>query len=113
MPENVDHLSELEACAARLGLDSLVEFRTNVADGKAEHAEFRCFLFFLFFFYDVFFCWLDVKGLETSGTGSRLRCNPCTCVLRSCFFFFSLDPGVRDGAAVRALPAGDVGGRST
>ncbi|CAM9218678.1 unnamed protein product [Ectocarpus sp. 12 AP-2014] len=32
VPENVDHLSELEACAARLGLDSLVEFRTNVAD---------------------------------------------------------------------------------
>lgn len=51
VPENVDHLSELEACAARLGLDSLVEFRTNVADGKAgARGKFVISFFFCFCF---------------------------------------------------------------
>lgn len=34
VPENVEHLEELKAVAARLGLEDAVEFRTNVADGE-------------------------------------------------------------------------------
>ncbi|CAM9954708.1 unnamed protein product [Pylaiella littoralis] len=34
VPENVQHLEELKAVAARLGLEDAVEFRTNVADDE-------------------------------------------------------------------------------
>lgn len=34
VPENVEHLSELRAVAAKHGVEGLVQFRTNIADGE-------------------------------------------------------------------------------